>query len=295
MTLSHSRNSLLDSVRAPKGFSLVELLVALGVIAILMAIALPAVQISRAAARTAQCRNQIRQLNIAAMNYESNYGVYPTRRFFREIAPYMEISADARGSLHFACPDDLQHANGQDNQGRTSYAINAGLGSENSQHVGVVSSVKRYVRAAEVTDGLSNTAMIGEKLSFPWYAPQVVDWKDLPHDRDRTFWYFEGHPQSPDEFRSLCRQETNGSVTTWFVTDVYHHLMPPNSRSCVSVNGGNLTPGPQFGFGVMAASRHPGGALVAFADGSARLVNNEVATEIWSAIGTRSGHETVSY
>ena len=111
-------------------FTLVELLVVIAIIGVLVALLLPAVQAAREAARRAQCLNNLKQLGIATLNYESatkrfpssgarrsdiwwandiNTGVSPDGNITREqagwcwqILPYVELSTiqDQRSSTH---------------------------------------------------------------------------------------------------------------------------------------------------------------------------------------------------
>jgi prepilin-type N-terminal cleavage/methylation domain-containing protein len=124
------RSSGVSRFRA-RAFTLIELLVVIAIIAVLIALLLPAVQSAREAARRSQCVNNLKQIALAAFNYESSnrsfpMGDEPTRfndpiwggkpppdcnasylySVFSYIMPFME-QGTSFASLNFSIPGDL--------------------------------------------------------------------------------------------------------------------------------------------------------------------------------------------
>jgi prepilin-type N-terminal cleavage/methylation domain-containing protein len=104
-----------------RGFSLIELLVVVGIIAILLAILLPAMSGMRVAARRAVCSSRLRDLSLACIQYRDQHGRFPEPqrqgmphqfelRLINELSPYLRYPTVATGAsaadlpLHVQCP-----------------------------------------------------------------------------------------------------------------------------------------------------------------------------------------------
>jgi prepilin-type N-terminal cleavage/methylation domain-containing protein/prepilin-type processing-associated H-X9-DG protein len=288
------------------GLTLVELLVVIAIIGVLIAILLPAVQVARSSANNTACKNNLRQIGLAVMQYEGLWKVLPKGQHF-DILTHLEqgnlkmaldvgrpVDATSTPAVFF-CPSENRRQPIVTSSGAafigTNYVYNQGRwwtgGSTETVFTGKCA-------IDQVRDGSSNTLMTTEaKLETPRIDnPALFSPGGIPVDPQSLVQQGGTRYLSSGELPIL-------SHTNWNDAAVYQSGMtttfPPNTRVIleengveydVDVTGGGLA-------AVTARSWHGLWVNVVFLDGHTRPVSNSVRAKVWQALSTPSQSELV--
>jgi prepilin-type N-terminal cleavage/methylation domain-containing protein/prepilin-type processing-associated H-X9-DG protein len=199
------------SIRS-RAFTLVELLVVIAIIGVLIALLLPAVQSARASARSAACKNQIRQIGVATQQFvDVNDGELPewwhsgpkkgARSWIYTLAPYLENVDGIR-----ICPEDILADERRQNRA-TSYVVNNYLtttGKDAVRNLRQISATSQTIQTMEIADGLPALPDYEHTHSTDWFSPiNIADGvvleeieREIQIDRHQEaahYLYLDGH------------------------------------------------------------------------------------------------------
>jgi prepilin-type N-terminal cleavage/methylation domain-containing protein/prepilin-type processing-associated H-X9-DG protein len=316
------------------GFTLLELLVVIAVIAVLVGLLLPAVQKIREAAARTQCQNNLKQIGLALGAYHDINQTFP-------------LGTSLKGY-----PDRSVH------DGTPAAEIPVSLLNSGPYRPGVFAAILPYIEQENLYRGLGMGAAIDEEpnrtlgqtqvsLYLCPSARHVYGLQKAPHSlplTDPTIQLavidYNGlngsirlYPDAPEssqlqdhggfaELQSLRVTDfTDGTSQTIDVVEtvnfgrgVWIHGRPHYNNAAYSINtldgyngapdsvypdGSNLPmsnrgPGKGIAGTWGISSDHPGGANVLFVDGSVHFLTNTLSPQTLTALSTRDGGERIA-
>ena len=303
-THRNSSDSWLYHSRHPIGFTMIETLVSISIIGLLMATIIPAVQYARESARRTECKNRLKQMILACHNHVEAHGNFGTPGAGSDtwmilLLPYLEqpkpvllnsgqIIGGPKHVALYRCPSDPYSLGSVFSHIGLTYFPNDGHGIHLRDGF-YRDSKGQQMHPRDISDGLSNTAAICERRALPDSVDVGTDFTD-PVWHHRIVRKTSAFLFDYDEFADDCEYNSVPPLVTLYVTECYTHTQTPNRHSCVN---GDTSSSPLQYAAFTVSSLHSSGVNLALADGSVRFISDLIDRNVWRAIGTRNGNETI--
>ena len=302
-----------------KGFTLVELLVVIAIIGSLIALLLPAVQAAREAARRMQCSNNLKQLRLAVLNYESSHRVFPVGArasgnmlsFLATALPYMEGNTLA-DRIDYETPfppggwvdtTNLQVAMTPVPGFFCPSNTNGTITQVTDCRRGIYSSCKDPITGEfaftshyqGVAGAKGDSALLGG--TYEW-APDAPSSCDRGGISTNGIFYRDSKTRIRDitdgTSHTIMIGEQLFGVSAWVVG-----MSPSPGWACDMALCHNVYYGinvvPYSNHDASFSSTHPGGAQFVRSDGSTQFVSEDIDMDIYLAIASRNAGEIVNY
>jgi prepilin-type N-terminal cleavage/methylation domain-containing protein/prepilin-type processing-associated H-X9-DG protein len=301
-----------SGIRRRGAFTLIELLVVIAIIGVLIALLLPAVQKVREAARRISCQNNLKQIGLGMLNFESSYGGLPPSRttgsvpsapyypyqhsWSAALLPYIEQTASFNLYHYdknwdnpanyaaiqtylklFNCPDTP-------NQPRQDTTI-AAMPSCGDYHA--VNAIKNFVGTNcfgyNLPDNPDDPRLVGGMM-----RDKITRISDITDGTSNTILVAEdaGRPQFYNADRQIY--DPVGKEGGW--------ADPNGAFSIDGAYPNGIIPGPcplNCTNNSEVYSFHPNGANVVFADGSVHFLDSGINLCTLAALVTRGGGEVI--
>lgn len=288
-----------------QAFTLVELLVVIAIIGILVGLLLPAIQAAREAARKSSCKNNLRQIGLAMLNYESSLAKLPAGYLYQQEPDgpegnqlgfswsaislasmelqslynqfdftkpiYDDANLEAR-ELHlksFLCPTDVISPDSFVEMGPARLAMGcyvANFGPPDLDETQEKREGPFYrnseTQFREITDGTSNTLMVGERENGQFRLGASHG----NHFQYETTW-------------AGCVREISDPTDDHGHMALFQTGHTPNSPSSDDRD---------------VSAPHTGVAQFLLCDGSVHIISTDIDFEVYTALGTMAGEETVT-
>lgn len=289
------------SREARRGLTLLELLVVIAMIAVMLGLMFPAVQVLRASAHRTSCSNNVRQIGLALHAYHQASGSLPpgVRRppdpfpyltWHARLLPFLEQEPLWRQTQRafatqqtfwidpphvalrtilpvYACPAEPRRQGSVPEGVTVAFTGYLGVSGLNRMTRDGLFFLNSQVRLQEITDGTSNTLMVGER----------------PPSADLHFgWWYGGVGQAFDGSADSVLGVRDVNVTfraPACAQGPYHYGPGRPAEMCDTFHFWSL---------------HSAGAHFLFADGSVRFLTYS-ADAVLPALATRAGGEAEAF
>ena len=296
-------------------FTLVELLVVISIIGMLMAILLPAVGAATESARSAQCKNRMRQMALAMSGFESRNQSFPgyvdgfergtasiPHSWLVAIMPDMERQDiyDQYGTDGFeapfldflVCPSDPPLTKGP----LTSYVANAGLADADAAGCGIAHTAwpirgdrgkkvihqKTSLDKISAGDGSSTTILLSENIQAAKWGPED---NRTPEDE---FLSFFNESASGVDIPALKNNGVPANVIVFQNDQNPGNGYKVNSKFDNRDRPWSPTAAPTL-VNARPSSEHRGGVNVAFADGHVEFLKEDVEYSVYARLLSPDG------
>lgn len=305
------------------GFTLLELLMVVAVIAILISLLLPAVQAAREGARRANCVNNLFQLGLALRNYESAHSLLPPgvvnatgpirnkpegyhMGWLAQLLPYFDENIAYRhidftaGVYHknnrpvrlttidtLLCPSAPTRPTGWTAYAGCHHDVEAPIDRDN-QGVFFLNSA---IRSREIPDGLTHTIFIGEKISdsrdLSWLSGTVATLRNTGTPLNKTPF----NKNLSEVWEVIASEERDYSFGLTRPKGPVPTLTDSQQASPESPVEEPPKPIPDDASQLVVGgygSWHPGMANFLFGDGTVRVVSEKIDGGVYQQLGHRA-------
>lgn len=306
------------------GFTLVELLVAIAIIGVLIAILLPAVQAAREAARRAECANNLKQIGLAMHLYHDSLGSFPSAY----------VSQTGGGGVQGEPDPDTRDAGPgwawgmlilpYAEQQTVQFTFNQNLPCWAPENAGAAQAqISLYLCPSasgeqEAFEVLDDEGSVLARFGRSHYVANVGQEEPWGQARDTYLGLVDGPLYRNSGTRAV--DVTDGLSNTVFLGE--HHSVLSNKTWVGVVPGASVCPSEEFAFSTCDAAatlvqvhsgpagsedppaihppnsplchvcqmyaQHPGGCNVMLGDGSVRFVSDYISQPTWAALSSRA-------